>query len=277
MKKIVFYIPSLIFLISSNIYAQKAYISLHTGYSLKSSSQSTYNTTAKSNNSTSIEHVNLSLGKGVNIGGTFGYMFYNNMGAELGLSYLIGSKTKATSINAYDTTSNYYTKGDIDISSKMLLINPSFIIKSKFLNIKPYAKFGAIIGIGQFTTSESKYYNEVYNSSTKYLTTTKFNGGFAFGLTASLGASYSIKESLSAFGELTYTNLAYAPTKSEITTYSRNDIDKLNTLNISQKNTEYVNKITNTNTSGTTPTQKLKESYTYGSIGLNIGLRYYIW
>jgi len=41
------------------------------------------------------ETIKLSLGKGVNFSGQFGYMFNKNIGAEMGIGYVLGAETSA--------------------------------------------------------------------------------------------------------------------------------------------------------------------------------------
>ena len=111
MKSNYFKMLFLIFVISlttNNLFAQGAYVNANFGYGFMMSSQninyfSFYNFSA-GNNSATLEQINVSLGKGVNAGATFGYMFNNHVGAELGISYLFGAKSKAMDTYPSGTT-----------------------------------------------------------------------------------------------------------------------------------------------------------------------------
>ncbi len=132
MKSNYFKTSILIFVITltaNNLSAQGLYVNANVGYGFMMSSQNLsvlgfYNYSSGSNSET-YEQVNVSLGKGVNVGAAFGYMFNNHLGAELGVSYLIGGKS-----NAKDTYMGGTT--DYEIYSKMLRINPSLVIASGF-------------------------------------------------------------------------------------------------------------------------------------------------
>jgi hypothetical protein len=65
------------------------------------------------------------------------------------------------------------------------------VISSGMDKINPYAKFGAIIGVGSFDMTEILTYT-IYSTTTVEKTITNFNGGIALGLTASIGTSYNI-------------------------------------------------------------------------------------
>jgi len=276
MRKIILMSVLSVSLIANGLYAQGAYVSLNAGYGLGSSSQSLANTTKTSGSSSTItteENVNLSLGKGLNFGGTFGYMLNKNIGAELGLSYLIGGTT--TQKNASTGSSTNYYSTNTDYSASMLRINPSIVIASGLDGINPYAKFGAVIGTGSFTADVNE--SQTYSSKTSvFKQTTKYSGGLAVGVSASLGASFKLNDKISLFGELALISLSYAPTKGEITAYTENGADKLSSLTTNDKQTDFVDKTTTTSTAtpDSQPNQQLKSKYPFGSFGLNIGLKY---
>lgn len=273
MKKIILMSALSISLITNGLYAQGAYVSLNTGYGFASSSQSIQNRTSGSN-STTYEHANLSLGKGLNLGGAFGYMFNKNVGAELALSYLIGGTTtvKYNSISSSTSSSNSTN----DLSSSILRFNPSMVISSGLDGINPYAKFGVIIGTGSFNVNMNSS-NTSSSKTTVTKETTLYNGGLALGITASLGASYKINDKISFFGELALVSMSYAPTKGEITAYTVDGADKLSGLKTSGKMIDFVDTYTHNSSitpSDSEPDQQMKQKFQFGSFGLNIGLKY---
>ena len=252
-------------LFANNLFAQGAYVNINTGYGFNMSSQNLddFSNITEGSNSTTREQVNVSLGKGLNLGGAFGYMFNENIGAELGISYLLGGKSKAKYT---------YTGGteDYTVSSKMLRIIPSLVIASGFENINPYAKFGFVIGSGSI-----KYeYNG--DDGVIWVKKEKLNGGLAFGLNAGVGALFNLSDNMSFFGELNMVNLSYAPTKGEITEATYNGKDKLPNMTTREKETKFVNSYTYNYQSpppDSQPRERLKQKFPFGSFGLNFGLR----
>ena len=133
-------------LLSGRTFSQGLYAKINAGYGLNMSTQSVnyFNftnftiDTALSNK----EQVNTSLGRGITCEGAVGYMFNNNIGAELGVSYLMGAKT-LTKQTLYGSVRNN------SLSANMLRINPSIVIACGFEKINPYAKLGLIVGFGK--------------------------------------------------------------------------------------------------------------------------------
>lgn len=255
-------------LFTNNLLAQGAYVNLNAGYGLIMSSQNLeffgfYNYTSESDSYTA-EQINVSLGKGLNFGGAFGYMFNKNIGAELGISYLLGDKFKAK--ETYSGVTNNLT-----LSSKMLRINPSFVIAAGFEKINPYAKLGLVIGYGSIL-----FDNNANEDGAIVVREMKLNGGMALGLSSGIGAIFNQSDKMSFYSELTMVNLAYAPTKGEVTSATFNGVDNLPNMSISEKNVEFVDHYTYNSSNppvSSQPAKELKQKLPFGSFGLNIGLR----
>jgi hypothetical protein len=255
-------------LFANNLFAQGAYVNINAGYGLNMSSQNLYyfdfyNTTSGSNSSTS-EQVNVSLGKGLNLGGAFGYMFNKNIGAELGISYLLGGKSKAKDTYTGGTT-------DYTLSSKMFRIIPSLVIASGFEKINPYAKFGLVIGSGSIM-----YEYKDNDDGDIFVMKMKLNGGMALGLSSGVGAMFNLSDKMSFYGELNMVNLSYAPTKGEVTEATYNGADELPDMTTSEKEIEFVDSYTYSSSNppaDSQPSKELKQKLPFGSFGVNIGLR----
>jgi len=256
-------------LLSDRIYSQGIYIKINAGYGLKMSSQSVnyfnftnYTIDTASNNR---EQVNTSLGKGFAFEGAVGYMFNKNIGAELGVSYLLGAKTK-TKQKLYGSERNN------SLSANLLRINPSIVITCGFEKINPYAKLGLVVGFGKI------FYEDDYTSAGGVVITEKMelNGGVSFGLNAGVGVIFNISKIISLFGEINMVNLSYSPTKGKLTESILDGQDRLPDMTTSEKEVEFVDSFNadpNTPYSHTDPRQELKEKFPFGSVGLNIGLR----
>ncbi len=268
MKNLYFKPLLMVFVISlfaNNLFAQGAYVNINAGYGLSMSSQNLnnfYNSTDELNSRTD-EQVNLSLGKGLNIGGALGYMFNKNIGAELGFSYLLGGESEAKHIDMDGTT-------DYTLSSKMLRINPTLVIAAGFEKINPYAKFGFVIGSG------SIMYESIEKEGIDIkVRKEKFNGGLAFGLNAGVGALYNLSEKMTFFGELNMVNLSYAPTNGELTEATKNGANELPGMTIRERETVFVSSYDrNAPRPDSQPRQELKQKFPFGSFGINIGLRF---
>ncbi len=267
MKKIsIILIAFAIVLFTGNLFAQGAYVNINAGYGFCMSSQNIDGFTNYSSTSSSytVEQVNASLGKGLNFGGTFGFMFNDNVGAELGVSYLLGGKTKAKDQYSGGTT-------DYTISSNMLRFIPSVVIAAGTDGIDPYAKFGVVIGTGSIKSE----YEDVDDGDIGVMKM-KYSGGMALGLNAAIGANFEISDFMSFFAEVNMVNMSYAPTKGEVTEATYNGVDMLPNLTTSDKEVEFVDSYTHSQSSppsDSQPSEQLKIKYPFGSVGINVGLR----
>lgn len=252
---------------AKSINAQGAYINLNLGYATCMSSGTMdgfYNYTGGQNSSTS-EQIYFSLGKGVNFGAAFGYMFNEHVGAELGLSYLLGGKTKSKDEYIGGTT-------DYNLSSNMFRFIPTVVISAGTEGVNPYAKFGFVIGTGAV-----KMELEDNDDGDVIISKMKLNGGAAFGINGAIGAIFELSESISLYGELNAINMSYAPKKGEFTEASYNGIDVLPNMTTSDKEVEYVDELIYNYGSpqpDSQPSQELKYKLPFGSIGINFGVVY---
>lgn len=270
MKKNYFKMVSLVFvfsLLTTTLFAQGPYVGVNVGYGFNMGSQNIngINDYIKKNDWRTYDQIDVSFGKGLNLGVAFGYMFNENIGLELGISYLIGAKTIA----------NYKSSDEVrdyTLSSNMLRINPSLIIAAGFEKINPYAKVGMVIGSG--SAMYEYYENDEGDIKTRKM---KLNGGLAFGLSSAVGIMFNLSDKMSFFGELNMINLSYAPTKGELVEAYDEGIDLLPLMTVRDIKTEFVDGYTynvNDATNYSIPKTELKERLPFGSFGVNIGFRF---
>jgi opacity protein-like surface antigen len=272
MKNLQFKALILLLLSTLSLYqlkAQRTYANLNIGYGFKSSSQniSGFNNFS-SNGGNSLRHyeqINLSLGQGAQVGGALGYMFNPNIGMELGLNYLRGANTNATRSN-----NNGYT--DYHYWANQFRINPCLVLATGREKINPYAKFGLVVGIGSIHQTM-----EDYSSGDIERIAIKSNGGTALGFNSAIGAIFNLKENVNFFAEISLLSLSYAPTKAIMTKDEVNGVDRLPSMNTSQKEDEYVDSYTvdpNNQRPNSMPSISLKTKMPFSNVGINIGLQF---
>ena len=275
-------------LFTGNLMAQGAYVNINAGYGFSMGSQvmmynykaniTTDNSTGDETFTQSLENVTGSLGKGFNFGGAFGYMFNKNLGAEIGVSYLLSGKTEGKinsthkTIETDGTSTTTTTNSITTLSSRMLRFMPSIVISSGFEGIDPYAKFGFVIGTGSVLLD-----SELDENNTRSTTIWKYNGGVAMGLTGAIGANFTVNDKIMFFGEINMVNMSYAPTKGELTESTSNGTDLLPGMSARQKEIEFVDSQSYSSDAVTPPesepSKQIKPKYPFGSVGINIGLR----
>ena len=286
-------------LMSSNAGAQGAYVNVGAGFGFGDGSMSDYNTEYVSTDGVvSVDKQTAvfgSLGSGLNVGAGFGFMFNENFGAELGVNYLIGStftttedRTTTNTVagsgggGSITTTSN--SAFTSSMSANILRINPSLVLMGGGDKIKPYAKFGMILGFGilmeSIDGSSSSTTTGSPTTSSEYRIYGEKSGGLGFGFSGALGAAFSLSDKMSLYAEMNMNNMSWAPTTATLVSYTDDGVDQLTGATVYDLQTNYVDEITpssntwsNPNQVDTSPSDELKSKVGLGSVGINIGLK----
>ena len=290
-------ITFLFVLLNTGIFAQKLYVSLNGGYGFPIQTQTGIlsnlqfefeEQTGQINNKLyKSESVDLSLGKGFNFGGSVGYMFNENVGVDLRVSYLKGTKTFG-GVEGYDR--QIQSNGDVYLTqtndtnvmySKMIRLSPSFVLTtSRFEKFNPFTRLGIVFGFGSIYSernTQELYYTGVILQHNRTSTLKKtFDGGMAFGINAAAGFGYDFSEKFKITCEVNYMGMTYSPEKSYLTELKSDGNDVLDLVTVKEKETEYSDSFTYTSFSSPSdePRQKEKITLPFSSIGINFGIRY---
>jgi hypothetical protein len=262
-------------LLVSNVKAQGLYLGIGGGYGFPAAKEAAYESkTNASGTSTSTDYtkVNLSLGKGINTGFFVGFMFNKNLGAELGVSYLIGSKT---TIQDEASSNNASSIDEIIFKGNMLRLTPALKMMVGEGKLQPYTKLGMIVGVGGKFTEEYNSSSTGPFGSSSSIEKYEYTGGVSLGFYGGLGINYALSENLCLFGEIAGNYQNWAPTKGELVTATYDGLDELPFMTTSEKEVEYFDELTVNNNSPTdpgSPSKDLKFYVPFSSIGINIGL-----
>jgi len=275
-----FFLLCCIILISSiNTRAQYSYVGINIGYGMGLPRYSLGSSTIENGNSTINTLEKGNYGQGLNFGFSAGHMFNKNMGVELGISYLIGSKKEfiisslETDISSGTTTE---TEGTITLDKiKMIRINPSFKITLGD-QARPYLRMGIIFGLG---TSYSRHQGTImtitgsFNDTVAVEMVSEYRGGTAFGFNSAFGVDIDLTDNLVLFGELSFSSISWAATESKITRYFYDGVDLVPTTNPDALKTEYVDDYT-VSASAPVAQKALKTYLPFGSFAISAGVIY---
>ena len=213
----------------------------------------------------------------------FGYGINEHVAIELAATYGAGKTT------LYDKTGPASTDATTVISkSTQIRVIPAVVISAGG-SLSPYGRFGLVLPVGGSTKTEvdSKSTGTGYTNVTT--ATIESKGQFSVGFNGALGASSKLSDNLSLFAEVETTTLSIAG-KSDTRT-AHNSVTTLATgtnitttladLEVSEKETVYVDEITNTsNVEGNAnfdekkAIEELRDRSNYSSFGINIGVKF---
>ncbi|WP_300021246.1 outer membrane beta-barrel protein [uncultured Maribacter sp.] len=236
-------------------------------------------------NASSTENSYGSYGEGTNfqIRGT--YFFDDSFGFDLGLGYLHGTDQDVSIVNLPNT--------EVNAVARARAFGASASVVYKFTN-NIYGRFGALIKLGGktegvifqksvFSEQEAEALGVPNGSYSETNYKEDFHGHFPLGFVGALGYKYDLDSNFSVFAEVEYYGISLKRKDSEISEFNTDvklpdgtvavngfySIDNLpEGIN---RNTTYVDELSNTNTD---TTQELSQKVPYSSFGLNIGITY---
>lgn len=207
------------------------------------------------------------LGKGFNLQANAAYMFNENLGIDLGFSYLMGDKVTVHNDDFRSTEEN-------STQLNFYRVLPSLLMVTHLNKVNLYMKFGVNLGLGNM-----EYNSHYVNIQSNYdgHETVKFSGGYNLGTQAALGVDIPLSKKFKLTGEVVYLSGSYAPTFREITKLDVAGVNQLDKYTVSDKQANLVDDFRNTgNNDKNQPSTELKEYYTIGSIGLQLGIKFVI-
>lgn len=280
MKIKIISVISIITLCSFNVFAQYTYtgISMAYGMGLPVYSLGSSQKTSPSGTLYTLEKGN--YGQGLIFGIKGGYMFKKNVGMEIDISYLIGSKKEfITSSADTDTSAGIVTltEGTATLDKiKMLQLNPSVKL-TLGEEVRPYLRMGIMLGLGTgYTRIDQLTITTTGNVNDTTVTeiATDYSGGTAFGFNGAFGVDIDLTDNLVLFGELSISSLSWAATESKITRYIVDGVDLVPSANPASLETEYVDEFTQPFAGSPSSHKELKTHLPFGSFGIGGGVIY---
>lgn len=234
---------------------------------------------------TTVKEVDHNFGKGTRLGVTLGARLVKS---APGICFQVSVFKKFKSSLEYEFYQNerydYYMTFFVNqlyrekYTASALFINPALVFRSETGKIRPYMKLGALIMFstidGEVTFSGSTNYPLTYPTFSAYQKF-EFDTDPSLGVDFGLGTSLTLTDGLSAFGEIDFQYIKTWPTKRRMVEYTEQGVDKLSTLTVSQKETEFVEEYsTDWNEDPDQPSKDVRHSATFNSLAINVGIMY---
>lgn len=216
------------------------------------------------------EEVRGSYGAGATFGVGAGYMFSKYLGVDLNINYLLGKSYTTGYFYKYDFGRQ---ENSTKTTSKVIFLNPSFIISGGDGTKLPYARLGVVMAAPKMEESEYDYYDGdgVYTATRKY----DIKGGLSMGFSGAAGMSWVLKNSIKLYTELNFVSMTYFPEERVMTSSNSNGVSNIDQFTESQKRIKYVKTLDLSKPNDENkPTEVLRESKPYSSLSLQVGIIY---
>lgn len=238
-----------------------------------------------------------SYGKGLNATVSFGHKFNDYFGAEMGVSYIIGSSQTTKDIssagNLFDKSETY---------TRQLRLKPALLFEAGKGKIIPFSRLGLVIPVAGASYGERESNNPaglsaavplLYPNAVSFKGESKASGAFGIGFEGGVGARFNLSSNMAVSAELFYTSLrvkrkSYEVTEATLINADGTEEDVLALLALGGvfQHTEYKDEINATalaeyqatagNDYGSEqyPAWSLREDALFNALGLNIGFTY---
>ena len=267
MKKIL--CVAVLVLSTGSAFAQ-LYVRGNIGYSLPAGSQvigtdynQAYNGQAGVYESTS-ERVYGSFGSGLSFNLGVGASINGSLGYDVEVGYLVGKKYSAK--QSYTDNFGTYVY-DTKIYSSSFQIAPSLTFTGGSGNIQPYTRVGPVLA---FTKLKREYFESDSYNDVEFTYEYELTGGMSIGFKGVVGVNFNADKKLQFFGELNFISMATAPKESKITAHTVNGENALSSIPKEDRTTKLKDKIDSDDQSNI----DLREKYSMGSIGIQVGVKY---
>lgn len=278
MKKLVLSVAMLA--LGATAMAQGGYVAFNVGYGLGFPNEQlgTTGTVDASGNETEA-NIFGTLGQGINLNLTPGYMINSNFGMELGIGYFLGSE-----VTVDEFTAPTYSEMSTGKSSQ-IRISPSLVVSSgDDAAVNVYGKAGLVLPVGGSTEGTYTRTGDGSALNPDVVSMSETKGAFSLGFSGAIGAKYSLSDNLSLFGELNGVFLRIKQGTSTILSSSTNGVEAdFSGTPTSFLETVYVDELnSSSNNAGTNPTgydpnqadEQLAGKTNFNGTFINIGVAY---
>lgn len=282
---------AMIIIIYSSLFSQQFYADINAGYGFGFPNTTLwlehYTDLDEPKNSHEINHYG-TLGKGLNLSITPGYMFNKHIGVELGINYFMGAETK---LDTCKTTSNPDLYDVTEAKSNQLRIIPSVVFNTGGEKLFGYAKLGAVVPVAGSTkatrsTSLSVLVDPINHKEDVYSNEFKatVSGSFSVGVKGALGIGYHFSELISLKLEVFCTSLhiknkkqtveSIAYVNGEVVESPESKVYYTEINFVDELNADSNNSLYNDDFDENSPKEELAKKTNFSQFGISLGLSF---
>ncbi len=248
---------------------------------------------SRGTNTNTTQNLHIGMGGGENINFSAGYSFSQYISVELGFSCLLSPQLHSTSTYtnyAYpDSLEDNIVTDNYLKSSPRYRITPEVKLSLPLKKLTPYIKLGFLMDVGgSITVTNNSVETGLVFTSGGPPSTLADNaalvakGGVGLGYVASLGAEYGISKVFSLYLEFNVVSDNWSPTAGTITEYDQSitpyqpgySVTPISGESFSYSNNSSISYTTPRNlTAGVTGSSYPKQTISFGSYGLTLGVK----
>lgn len=271
--------------IGFNAFGQGLYFKVGGSYALPMGSQSLIKPIVATNSvvgqstvvTLSTESVKGSYGAGIYTGFSIGYKFSPFIGIDLNVSYLLGKEYEGSSVGS----NNGNTTVTLDSLTKCsgIFISPTALFMIGGGKVRPYALVGITTGTVKIEDTTVGLLG-VRDNGITFEEKRETKGDYAFGFRGGAGLDFNVASKVSIYAEVIFNAISYYANESEVTVFEIDNVDQLSDLNVRQKATVYVDKVTATTIDGNEviddnkPKEELRKPLPLSSLSFGVGVKY---
>lgn len=251
-----------------------AYLRLGVGYAFPHAGDVYTGTTSLGTGSTSYDYNKGSFGAGFSGVLAAGYKFTPNIALELGVGVGIAPKkledkySYADNLSTWNSTSSTYAKTPI-------YLLPAVVISTGNNLLEPYARVGLAVNVGGKLVQERTITGDIGGLTGTNFQKMEYAQRTGIGFQGALGVKYHINDMVGLWAEVAGISQNIYVKSSELTEYTENGVNKLDTKTTLERETNYeFNYTDNGSSNPNNPGTQAAFSNAFSNVGINLGVSF---
>jgi hypothetical protein len=257
--------------ISSFSQDKRIYVSFGGGYALSTTQDAIGKSSQTFSNGDYVTtNIYGTYGKGIPVTLRGGMKVNEKLAFELGASYLLGTSILTDKGIGTATETNTKVKGT------QIRVLPSVVFSGKNVGLHLYGRVGLVLPVGsKYESVQTTSGIDIGGNASETIERKELTNAFSIGYFGALGVNLKIKDNMFVFGEVEHVSLRMKQKTSVLTELSINGADQSGTFTTQRIETIYVDEITSSdNTKIDEPLKLRAQTVNFGTVGLNLGVKY---
>lgn len=252
-----------------------AYLRLGVGYSFAHAGNVYTGDNSSSSTSNSYDFKKGSYGAGFSGVLAAGYKFNRNIALELGVGIGIAPTKLEDKFNYSGGSASNYTVTTAAYAKTPIYLMPAVVISTGNNLLEPYARVGLAVNVGGKLMEEQTITGNIGAVALTTYQETVYTQRTGIGFQGALGLKYHLNDKVGIWAEVAGISQNIYVKSSEITTYTENGANQLDTKTTYERNTDYEFNFTESgNPNMSNPKTMPAYSNAFSNFGINLGVSF---